>query len=111
MMTTNQLQFDGRNEKKEFMKRWGHWPCSVFEFNLVSLFCVKIYFTERGTKEIVTLLKQQLELDYEIFDIEQNFVHFHCLYESVHLDGRELLETKISDLLRDFETYELHWIG
>lgn len=111
MMTTNQLQYDGRNEKKEFMKRWGYWPCSIFEFNQLSLFCVKIYFIEHGTKEIVSFLKEQLGIDYEIFDIEKNFVHFHCLYESVDMDGREALESKISNLLDGFETYEVHWIG
>lgn len=108
-MTEEELRALGRNEKIEFMKRWGYWPCSIMEFNQVSLYCVKLYFKNVSTKEIVACLKQQLEMDYEIFDIEKNFVHFHCLFAN---EGEiDELDYEISNRLREFETFETHWIG
>ncbi|OCS90981.1 hypothetical protein [Caryophanon latum] len=110
-ITPEQLYEYGRTEKKEFLKRWGYWPCSIAEYNDVSLYCVKLYFQQRSTKEIVKLLKEQFDADYEINDIENSYVHLHCLYEREDMGGQLSLDLKLATLLNRYETCEVHWLG
>lgn len=110
-LTPEELYEYGRTEKKEFFKRWGYWPCSIEAYNDVSLYCVKLYFQKRSTKEIVKLLKNKFDADYEINDIENNYVHLHCLFECMETGGDLALDLKLATLLNRYETCEIHWLG
>lgn len=114
-MTEEELRAFGRAEKKEFMKRWGYWPCNLFEFNESTLHCIKIKFKHMSTKDIVAFLKQEFSGDFEIMDIENNYVHFHYFMfldstcENVYFDIDLVLAWAFEKV--DVVRYEEHLLG